>query len=194
MLINEYLDHLDYRGRSAATNKRRRLTLRQFEQWIAPQAMTAATVDQLEAFAARFASPATRRAYTSDLRSFYAWAERKRRIAVSPAVELDPVTVPKHQAHPVPPEVCRPTARRGEPVDAADGRPGGLRRPACLGDRRAAQATTSAPVALVVPDVEDEPRAHDPAAARARRAARRRRSRGHCSASRRGPCPTVSSD
>ena len=104
LLINEYLDHLDYRGRRAATNKRRRLTVRQFEQWIAPQAMTAPTADQLDALAARFPTPATRRAYTSDLRSFYARAERKRRIAVSPAVELDPVTVPKHQAHPVPPE------------------------------------------------------------------------------------------
>lgn len=113
-LIDRMTDNMRLRGLSTNTVKRRRWTLRLFvvESGVS---FAEATADDVESFMASRESPASRRAVLSDLRAFYAWANKKGVLSVNPTAPVDVPKVPKR----VPTPLTRDELRRA--WDAASG-------------------------------------------------------------------------
>lgn len=89
------------RGLSRKTIDRRDVSLRQFAASIAPMPLLKANGDLIDEWLGTHRSPATRRAYRSDLMAFYTWAA-KRDLCVNPVLKTDPIRVPKTLPRPVP--------------------------------------------------------------------------------------------
>lgn len=89
------------RALSPKTIRRRGVSLNQFAAWIAPLPLIEATGDLIDEWLGTFVSPATRRAYRSDLMAFYVWAA-KRDMCANPVVRTDSIRVPKGLPRPVP--------------------------------------------------------------------------------------------
>lgn len=90
------------RNLSPKTIMRRDVALRQFAAHIAPLTLIEATGDLIDEWLGTFRSPATRRAYRSDLQAFYSWCA-KRDICANAVLKTDSIRVPKPLPHPVPP-------------------------------------------------------------------------------------------
>jgi len=119
VLIDKFLSHVSYRGRSPATVKRRRVTLGQLSRFAGPVHLAGLDVDDLERFLSLWPHPATRRAYRSDVRDFYRWAYRREVVDSDPADELAPVAAGLPEPSPLPHPVLvalfatpNPTTRR----------------------------------------------------------------------------------
>lgn len=89
------------RGLSRKTIERRDVSLRQFAASIVPMSLLKANGDLIDDWLGTHRSPATRRAYRSDLMAFYTWAA-KRDMCVNPVLKTDPIRVPKTLPKPVP--------------------------------------------------------------------------------------------
>jgi integrase len=102
-LLTLFLTHQHQRGLSAKTIRRRRTSLGRWVEHLAPAGPEVATVELVEEFLGRYRSPATRKAYLSDLRAFYRWGVRRGRFQVDPTADVDRVRVPRGLPRPVPP-------------------------------------------------------------------------------------------
>lgn len=91
-------------GFSEATVRRRRGTLEALTRFLAPTELADATTMDLEEWLFSKRSARTRHAYRSDLRSFYAWAVKRRLLANNPAEGLDSIRLPKALPRPLGPE------------------------------------------------------------------------------------------
>jgi integrase len=118
-LVERFLAHLRYRGRAAATIRRRSTTLTQLVAHLAPAGLLDVDVDDLEAFLGRWPCEATRRAYRNDVRDFYRWAMVKHHAVIDPAADLAPVSEATSEPQPLPGEILagllatpNPTTRR----------------------------------------------------------------------------------
>jgi integrase/recombinase XerD len=89
------------RGLARATIERRNVSLQGFATSIAPLPLLQAEPDLIEDWLGTFASPATRRAYRSDLMAYYTWAA-KRGLSSNPVLAVDGIRVPKTLPRPVP--------------------------------------------------------------------------------------------
>lgn len=89
------------RALSPKTVRRRAVTLRQFAAWIIPLPLIDASADLIEEWLGTFTSPATKRAYRSDLMAFYTWAA-KRDMCANPVLRTDNIRVPRGLPRPVP--------------------------------------------------------------------------------------------
>lgn len=103
LMIEQFCQHLRYRGMAAATIRRRRETLEQVVRHLAPTPLERATMAHLEAFLGSKRSARTKHAYRSDLRVFYAWALSRELVEVDPAVGLESIRVPKSLPRPIDP-------------------------------------------------------------------------------------------
>lgn len=102
------------RALSPRTIRRRGVSLKQFAAWIAPLPLITATSDLVDEWLGTFVSPATRRAYRSDLMAFYAWAA-KREMCANPVLRTDSIRVPKGLPRPVPASHLDAILRTAEP-------------------------------------------------------------------------------
>jgi len=99
-LIASYLDHQRMRSMSPRTIDRRANTLRLFVD--AEQAgLSGATLDTVEHFLASRTAASTKRAYLSDLKSFYAWALKRSHLDHDPTRDVDVPKVPKRMPTPL---------------------------------------------------------------------------------------------
>lgn len=89
------------RGLAHATIKRRDASLAGFVEYIAPLQLVEAEPDLIDDWLGTFDSPATRRAYRSDLMAFYKWAA-KRGLCINPVLAVDGIRVPRTLPRPVP--------------------------------------------------------------------------------------------
>lgn len=89
------------RGLSPKTIRRRSVSLGQFADSIAPLSLFEATGDLIDDWLGTHQSPATRRAYRSDLMAFFSWAA-KRDLCANPVLKTDSIRVPKPLPRPVP--------------------------------------------------------------------------------------------
>ena len=89
------------RGLARATIERRAASLKGFAASIAPMPLLEAEPDLIDDWLATFKSPATRRAYRSDLMAYYTWAA-KRGLCTNPVLAVDGIRVPKTLPRPVP--------------------------------------------------------------------------------------------
>jgi integrase/recombinase XerD len=89
------------RGLARATIERRDVSLKGFAAYIAPLELAEGEPDLIDDWLGTFTSPATRRAYRSDLMAFYTWAA-KRGICSNPVLAVDGIRVPKTLPRPVP--------------------------------------------------------------------------------------------
>ena len=95
------------RGFSAATIKRRRVSISAFGRWMHPATLAQATTMDVEEWLATFRHPGTRHAYRSDLATFYRWANRRNVLSNNPMIDTDPIKVPRSLPRPVSPEAVR---------------------------------------------------------------------------------------
>lgn len=102
--VRIFEDALRASGKSPCTIRRRAGTLRRFLEHIHPTLVDDASTEDVEAFLRQFASPATRRAYLSDLRAFYRWGIRRRLLRDDPTAVLDPIRVPPPLPRPLEPQ------------------------------------------------------------------------------------------
>lgn len=100
-VLDQFSRYQQGRGFSPATIKRRRLTLRQLEAFLAPKTLADATTMDLEEFLAGKPAARTRHAYRSDIRTFYLWAVKRDLLTANPSAGLDPVKVPKGLPRPL---------------------------------------------------------------------------------------------
>lgn len=99
--VGAFRRYQQVRALSPRTIRRRGVTLRQFAAWIAPLPLIEASGDLIDEWLGTFTSPATKRAYRSDLMAFYTWAA-KRDMCANPVLRTDSVRVPKPLPRPVP--------------------------------------------------------------------------------------------
>lgn len=90
------------RALSPKTIRRRSVTLKQFAAYVAPLTLLQTDAVLVDEWLGTFTSPATRRAYRSDLMAFYTWAV-KRDLCANPVLKTDSVRVPRALPRPVPP-------------------------------------------------------------------------------------------
>lgn len=100
-MIEQFGRYQHGRGFSAATIKRRRLTLTSLQAFLAPKTLAEATTMDLEEFLASKPAARTRHAYRSDLRTFYTWAIKRDLLTTDPAAGLDSIKVPKALPRPL---------------------------------------------------------------------------------------------
>lgn len=105
MLIEAFCAWQIGRAFSAATVRRRATTIRSFGKHIRPAELTEATGPMVEDFLALHHSPRTKRAYRSDLSSFYRWATKRDLAPTNPVLATDSIRVPRSLPRPVPPEM-----------------------------------------------------------------------------------------
>ena len=89
------------RGLAQATIKRRDASLTGFAEYITPLPLLEAEPDLIDDWLGTHPSPATRRAYRSDLMAFYTWAA-KRGLCTNPVLAVDGIRVPRTLPRPVP--------------------------------------------------------------------------------------------
>jgi len=99
--VRAFRRYQQVRSLSPKTIRRRGVTLKQFAAWITPLPLLEATADLIDEWLGTFTSPATKRAYRSDLMAFYTWAA-KRDMCTNPVLRTDSVKVPKPLPRPVP--------------------------------------------------------------------------------------------
>lgn len=105
-MIDDFLAHLQFRHFADKTLRRRCTTLRRFERFLVPRPIVNATSADVEEFLSMHHAPATRHAYRSDLRTFYAWAVTRGLLESSPAATIESVKVPKCLPRPIAPELA----------------------------------------------------------------------------------------
>jgi integrase/recombinase XerC len=99
-LITRYLDNLRLRSMSPRTVDRRRNTLDLFRA-ATNRPLRDIDVDDIESFLASKRTPATRRAYLSDLSSFYGWATKRGHLEHDPTTAVDRPKVPPRAPTPI---------------------------------------------------------------------------------------------
>lgn len=102
-LIELFCAYMAGRSFSPHTIKRRTSSLSSFARFIAPMRLEDVESDNVEEWTATLGAARTRHAYRSDLSAFYAWAVKRKVVAVNPVDGTDPIRVPKGLPHPVPP-------------------------------------------------------------------------------------------
>lgn len=103
--VDAYLAHLEFRGFSDKTVRRRCSVLTRFRNWIEPLTLSEVTPELIEEWVAAFTSPATRHAYRSDIATFYEWARKRKLVKVNPAEATDAIKVPRTLPRPLPTDV-----------------------------------------------------------------------------------------
>ena len=99
--VSAFRQYERVRGLSRKTIERRDVSLRQFANSIIPMPLLHATATLIDDWLGTHRSPATRRAYRSDLMAFYTWAA-KRDLCTNPVLKTDPIRVPNTLPRPVP--------------------------------------------------------------------------------------------
>lgn len=92
------------RAFSECTIKRRRSSLSRFAAHMTPRSVTEASFDDVEEWMSDYQSPRTRKAYRSDLASFFRWATRRGLATANPMPMVDSVRVPRSMPKPAPQE------------------------------------------------------------------------------------------
>ncbi len=100
MHIDQFCRYLYGRGMSPKTIDRRRMVLRTFTTHVAPLPLGQVTTTMIEEWLATKRAPRTRHAYRSDLRVFYGWATKRGVLDRNPAVDVDPIKVPRSLPRP----------------------------------------------------------------------------------------------
>jgi site-specific recombinase XerD len=103
-VVEQFSEYQRGRGFSAATIKRRRLTLRSLELYWAPKRYDELTTMDIEEWLSTKTAARTRAAYRSDVRMFYQWAYDRDLLDVNPAAKVGRVKVPKSLPRPLGPE------------------------------------------------------------------------------------------
>jgi site-specific recombinase XerD len=101
LMIDQFIQHLQYRGLSPATVRRRRETLRQFTKYLHPLPLEQAIEEHIEEFLSGKIAARTRHAYRSDLRVFYTWATKHGHCETNPTADLSRIKVPKSLPRPI---------------------------------------------------------------------------------------------
>lgn len=102
------------RGLSPKTVLRRTTSLHQFSAYIEPLPLLETHADLIDEWLGTFRSPATRRAYRSDLMAFFTWAAR-RDLCPNPVLRTDAIKVPNTLPRPVPPSYLPAILASAEP-------------------------------------------------------------------------------
>lgn len=106
-MIDQFSQHLRYRGLSPATIRRRRDSLGQLARYLHPMRLDQATTEVLEQFLSTKRAARTRHAYRSDMRTFYAWAVTHGQMKSNPALGLASIKVGKALPRPIDPREAR---------------------------------------------------------------------------------------
>ena len=104
-MLGQYAAYEVAGGLDPKTIKRHRLTLGAFAR-VVPD-LVSATTDDVIVFLGSYQSPKTKHAYRSDLRGFYAWAQRRGHVAANPVDGTRTVRLPRPVPRPLGPEVRR---------------------------------------------------------------------------------------
>lgn len=113
-MLDKFLTYQATRGFTAATVRRRSVAIGRWQTHLAPLGLGEATLADVEEWLRSTRALATRRAYLSDLKAFYRWAERRGLVASNPAASVEQIRVPKPLPKPAPQEAIAAAFERAD--------------------------------------------------------------------------------